>query len=86
MVYVISGINATEELRQLTCAPESGRRLVRSSAYSPGTGKPGPLIGWPIRTVRPGGGGGGEGRIAAESVEPALLTRADVFVIWERNV
>ena len=56
MVYVISGMNATEEVKQLTCAPESGRRLVRSSAYSPGTGKPGPLIGWPIRTVRPGWG------------------------------
>ena len=35
---------------------------------SPGTGKPGPLIGWPIRYIT------------------ALLTRADVFVIWERNV
>ena len=23
--YVISGMNATEEVRQLTCAPESGR-------------------------------------------------------------
>ena len=25
VVYVISGMNATEEVRQLTCAPESGR-------------------------------------------------------------
>ena len=59
-----------------------------------------PLIGALIRMIRPGLGSralwlvgrsarfgrGGEGRIAAESVEPALLTRADVFVIWERNV
>ena len=25
MVYVISGMSATEEVRQLTCVPESGR-------------------------------------------------------------
>ena len=25
MVYVISGMNVTEEVRQLTCTPESGR-------------------------------------------------------------
>ena len=30
--------------------------------------------------------GAGKGRVAGESVEPELLTRADVFVIWEQNV
>ena len=31
VVYVISGMSATEEVRQLKCAPESARLLVRSS-------------------------------------------------------
>ena len=73
---MISGMNASKEVRQLTCAPEAGRGLVRSSTYSPETGKPGPLIGWPIRTVRPGW----------VRQDCRGISRADVFVIWERNV
>ena len=65
MAYVMSGTLASDEVRHLTCAPESG-----------------PLIGSPIRTIRPGW----ECKVARESVEPELLTRAEVFVIWERNV
>ena len=51
---------------------------MRSSAYSPGTGKPGPLC----RTIRARLGETG----LKDSVWRALLTRADLFVIWECNV
>ena len=37
MAYVMSGTLASDKVRHLTCAPESG-----------------PLIGSPIRTIRPG--------------------------------
>ena len=50
MAYVMSGTLASDEVRHLTCAPESG-----------------PLIGSPIRTIRPGW----ECKVAGESVEPA---------------
>ena len=57
--YVMSGTLASDKVRHLTCAPESG-----------------PLIGSPIRTIRPGW----EGRVATESVGPEFLKRSDVFV------
>ena len=68
---------------QLTCTLESGCWSVRSSAYSPGTGKAGPSD-CLARVVWFGRDWGD--RFATESVFFELLTRQDVFVIWEQNV
>ena len=54
---MISGTSATEEVRQLTYAHQNQPADWFAHPHdSPGTGKPGPLIGWPIRTVRLGEG------------------------------
>ena len=47
MAYVMSGTLASDKVRHLTCAPESG-----------------PLIGSPIRTIRPGLGRQGCHRVS----------------------
>ena len=56
---------------------------MRSSTYSPGTGKPGPLVGSPVS--HDSGETGGD-RSAAESVLRELLKRQDVLAIWELHV